>query len=190
MPHRAAPSRPDIDVEWITAFDRDTVLGIAALVNFAVSDGGTLGYARPLQPHEADSLVGALRRRVIDGEAHVLLGRSAGTPVMMAVLSLNEMHNCRHRAELSKGIVHPSFRGTRLVELALGKIVERAELLGVEQLVLDVREDSRAHRLWKRFGFATYGVLEDYARLDGTSWRGHSMVQSVASLRARLSKSR
>jgi ribosomal protein S18 acetylase RimI-like enzyme len=82
--------------------------------------------------------------------------------------------------------VHPSFRGQRLVELALKQLVNRADSLRIEQLVLDVREDTRAHMLWKRYGFSTYGVLEDYARIDGRVYRGHCMVQGVGSLRARL----
>ncbi|RYF49297.1 MAG: GNAT family N-acetyltransferase [Comamonadaceae bacterium] len=190
MPDQATTTHSTVNAQWITTFDRDIVDGIATLVNLALGDGGTLGYANPLLPSEVDSFAAELERKVRGDEAHVLVGRANGAPVMMVVLSLNRIHNCRHRAELSKGVVHPSFRGTRLVELALKKIVERAELLDVEQLVLDVREDSRAHALWKHFGFATYGVLEDYARVGGASWRGHYMVQSVASLRARLSMSR
>lgn len=182
-----AATTPPTVAQWVTQFDEDACDGIISLIDLAVRDGGTLGYSSPLDAEEAESFLANLERRVDAGEAHVLLGRAGGVAVMMAVLSLNSMHNCRHRAEISKGVVHPAFRGRRLVELALKKLVERAELFGIEQLVLDVREHSRAHALWRRFGFATYGVLDDYARSNGQRFRGHFMVQAVASLRSRLS---
>ncbi|MBT2324121.1 GNAT family N-acetyltransferase [Variovorax paradoxus] len=182
-----ATTPPIVTAQWITQFDEDTCDDIISLIDMAVRDGGTLGYSNPLDPEEAEGFLANLERRVVAGEAHVLLGRAEGVAVMMAVLSLNGMHNCCHRAEISKGVVHPAFRGRRLVELALKKLVERAELFGVEQLVLDVREHSRAHALWTRFGFVTYGVLDDYARTGGQRFRGHFMMQTTASLRSRLS---
>jgi ribosomal protein S18 acetylase RimI-like enzyme len=180
----------DVSVQWVTQFDDEACAAIVSLVDFAVNDGGTLGYSRPLAHEEAVGFVAGLKRRVDIGEAHVLLGRASGLPAVLAVLSLNGMHNCRHRAEIGKGIVHPAFRGQRLVELALKQLVKRAESLEVDQLVLDVREGSRAHALWVRFGFCGYGVLDDYARIDGKTHRGHYMVQPVASLRARLGMDR
>lgn len=86
--------------------------------------------------------------------------------------------------------MHPAWRGHRLVEVAFEALVARADALGIEQFVLDVREGSRAHALWQRFGFVSYGVLEDYARVDGRRHRGHYMVQSVAALRERTAASR
>lgn len=176
----------DVTVQWVTLFDDEVAAALVSLVDCAVDDGGALGYSEPLTPEEAAAFIANLSRRVGAGEAHVLLGRVSGVPAVMAVLSLNGMHNCRHRAEIGKGIVHPSFRGRRFVELALKQLVKRAESLDIEQLVLDVREGSRAHALWKRFGFSTYGVLHDYARIDGRVHGGHCMVQTVGSLRARL----
>ena len=82
--------------------------------------------------------------------------------------------------------MHPDYRGRHFVQLGCRELVRRAEQLGVEQFVLDVREGSRAHHLWQRFGFESFGVLQDYARVRGASHRGHFMVQTVASLRARL----
>lgn len=61
-----------------------------------------------------------------------------------------------------------------------------ARTLGIELLTLDVREGSRAHRLWSTLGFASFGVLNDYARVNGVSHRGHYMVQRVDDLAARL----
>lgn len=179
-------SEQDITVRWVTQFDAGTADAIVALINCATMDGGTLGYARPLSAPEAQGLVDDLQRRVHAGESHVLLSQVDETPAGLVVLTQSRMHNCRHRAELSKGVVDPRFRGRHLVQGALRAVIEQAATLGIEQLVLDVREGSRAHALWQRLGFATYGVLEDYARIGGVRYRGHYMVQTVAALRARL----
>jgi ribosomal protein S18 acetylase RimI-like enzyme len=176
----------DIQVQWITDFNAETSRSIVSLIDCATADGGTLGYVESMTDAEAESFVSVLSQGVAGGKAHVLLGHIGDIPAFLAVLTLNVMSNCKHRAELSKGIVHPSFRGKRLVELAFHELVKRAEVLGVDQLVLDVRESSRAHILWQRFGFVTYGVLEDYARVHGIPCRGHFMVQSVDSLRSHL----
>lgn len=179
-------SNPDVIHQWVSDFDADTSHAIVTLVNCATGDGGTLGYAEPMSLTDATAFIGNLRRRVATGESHVLLGWVGGMPAFLAVLTLNGMTNCRHRAELSKGVVHPNYRGRRFVQIGFRELVRRAEQLGVEQFVLDVREGSRAHLLWQRFGFESFGVMQDYARVRGAKHCGHFMVQTVASLRARL----
>lgn len=176
----------DVEYEWISGLDACDGSAIVGLINEAVADEGTLGYAAPMNVAEADAYVRSLNLRMASGDCHVFLVRVGGEPAFMAILSVTGMHNCCHRAEISKGIAVPRFRGRGLVDLAFREIVKRAEMLGVEQLVLDVREGTRAHRLWQRYGFQTYGVLEDYARFGGISHRGHFMAQTTASLRARV----
>lgn len=177
----------NITVQWVSLFDEAIANAIVSLVDCATRDGGTLGYVRPMARDEADSFLANLQRRTLVGESHVLLGHLGSVPACLAVLTQNGMHNCRHRAEISKGVVHPMFRGRHLVEVMFRECVDRAESLDIEQFVLDVREGSRAHALWQQFGFTTYGILDDYARVDEIRHRGSYMVQSVASLRARLS---
>lgn len=177
---------PTISVEWIARCTPELARSIIDLVNSATVVGGTLGYSKPMSETEALQFIDSLETRLSKGDVHVLLGRCGIQAVFFVIMAVNHMPNCRHRAELSKGVVRPDFRGRRLVELALKEIVLRAEKLGVEQLVLDVREDSRAYLLWKRTGFVTYGVLEDYARANSGIYRGHFMVQTVDSLRKRF----
>lgn len=176
----------DVNYGWISGQEASDAQAVVELINAAVADEGALGYAAPMSAAEAQAYVGRLFHRIDAGDCHLFLVRVSGVPAFMALLNLTGMPNCRHRAELSKGVAAPQFRGRGLLQLAFREIVERAEMLGVEQLVLDVREGTRAHRLWGRYGFQTYGILEDYARYGGVSHRGHFMVQSTASLRARV----
>ena len=176
----------EVTCRWVYDFDTDSAQSIVGLVNSTVVDGGTLGYANPMSAFEATAFIDNLRRRVAANDSHVLIGHIGAHPAFLAILSLNGMTNCRHRAELSKGVVHPDYRGRNLVKVAFRELVRCAERLGVEQFVLDVRENSRAHLLWQRLGFESFGILDDYARVHGVKYRGHFMVQTVASLRKRL----
>jgi ribosomal protein S18 acetylase RimI-like enzyme len=183
-------SDSDISAQWVSNFDKKTARAIVSLVDFATHDDGTLGNVFAMTAAEAESFLSNLHRRVVAGESYVLLCHVGGKPAALGVFSLNGMQNCVHRAELSKGVVNPAFRGRYLVDRMFRECLQLAEALSIEQLVLDVREGSRAHALWRHFGFTTYGVLEDYARVHGVRHRGHYMVQSVASLRERLSPKR
>jgi ribosomal protein S18 acetylase RimI-like enzyme len=176
----------DLKCGWISSLDAREGNAIVELVNAAVGDEGVLGYASAMTAAEARYFIFNLSLRMASGEAHVFLAWVNEVPAVLAILTVTGMHNCRHRAEISKGVVAPQFRGRHMVEMSFREIVRRSESLGVEQLVLDVREGTRAHRLWERFGFESYGVLEDYARFGGVSHRGHFMVQTTASLRARV----
>lgn len=167
---------------WIESLNEETANAVIHLIDSTVEDGGTLGYIQTMSVTQKISFIEDLQQRLTRGQTQLLLGRVNGVPAFLTLLNLNGMANCRHRAELAKGVVHPSFRGKRLVHIAFAEIVARAEQLKIEQLVLDVRENTRAHRLWQLFGFKTYGVLEDYARVNGQIHRGHFMEQSVASL--------
>lgn len=172
--------------KWVTEIDDVVARDIVALIDSSVADGGTLGYAEPLSISQAKVFIDGLTQRLADGDCHILLGRNDSQPSFMVVVTQSGMANCRHRAELSKGVVHPAHRGQGLVKHAFRELVRRADELGVEQFILDVREGTRAHQLWTHYGFVSIGVLEDYARVAGTSHRGHFMAQTVDSLRTRV----
>ena len=136
------------DLQWNPLLDSETAAAIVALIDSTVADGGMLGHAEPMSVEAASHFITQLGRRIADGDTHLLLGRVANTPTFLAMLNPNSMPNCRHTAELTKGVVHPAWRGRRLVELAFEALVVRADALGIQQFVLDVREGSRAHTFW------------------------------------------
>lgn len=172
---------------WNPSLEGDAARAVVELLNSSVDGGGMLGYAAPLSQRQALTFIDGLARRVASDETHLLLGLAGASPAIMVVMTQSAMPNCRHTAELSKGLVHPEWRGRHLVSAAFRALAARAKLLGIEQFVLDVREGSRAHALWQRFGFVSYGVLDDYARVEGRAHRGHYMAQSVQSLADRVS---
>lgn len=181
-PARALP----VSLRWLRQIDADTAQQIVELINSTVEDGGTLGYERVMTPEQGVEFSLSLQSRLQEGGTHALLGSNGYEPVCFVMLSQSGMPNCRHIGNLSKGVVHPRHRGHGVVPRAFREIVVMARTLGIELLTLDVREGSRAHRLWSTLGFASFGVLNDYARVNGVSHRGHYMMQRVDDLAARL----
>lgn len=176
----------ELELQWLHRADSDTALDIMTLINSTVGDDGVLGYEREMSVQQGTDFTAVLQDRIHSGNTHALLGRAMAGPACLVILSRSSMPNCRHIADLSKGVVHPAYRGSGLVARAFREVVHLCQAQNIELLTLDVREGTRAHRLWQSFGFQTFGVLEDYARVDGVKYRGHYMAQSVESLALRL----
>ncbi|MEE9945622.1 MAG: GNAT family N-acetyltransferase [Pseudomonas asiatica] len=179
-----APGEPQL--QWLRQADSHTAPAIMQLINSTVGDGGVLGYEHEMSAGQSVEFTASLQERIRGGDTHVLLGKAMAGPACLVILSRSSMPNCRHIADLSKGVVHPAYRGSGLVARAFCEVVRLSQAQGIELLTLDVREGTRAHRLWQSFGFQTYGVLDDYARVDGVKHRGHYMAQTVESLALRL----
>lgn len=172
-------------LHWEGQPSEKTLAAIVELLDCAADDGGLLGHTQPMNPAQAEAFKRALRWTLPTGEAHALLGTVEEELIFFCLMTPSPMPTCRHRAELSKGMLHPDYRRQRLLARVLKEVLRKADALQVEQLVLDVREASHAHQLWQRLGFETYGVLDDYARVNGQRHRGHFMSQTVAGLRQR-----
>jgi L-amino acid N-acyltransferase YncA len=150
----------------------------------SVADDGILGYAAEVTPGQRKGFVDFLAREVAHGSGHVLLGEDAEGAAAMCVMKTNSMPNCQHIAEVSKAYLRPRVRGTAAVYYLAEAVCAQAANLGVDLLTIDVREDSKAHRVWSKIGFTTYGILDDYARVDGRSHRGHYMRHCTSDLAA------
>ncbi|WP_427309961.1 GNAT family N-acetyltransferase [Cupriavidus sp. H39] len=173
-----------IHLKWLSDLAGTDARRIVELVQCTAGEGA-LGYAGHMSNDEAGTFVTELRYRLSSG-ALALVGEADGNLVFFCMMTRNAMPNCRHRAELTKGVVHPEYRGQNIIPRAFREIVLKAEALGIQQLILDVREGSRAHRLWQRFGFKSYGVLDDYARVGDEAYRGHFLAQTVGALRKQV----
>lgn len=175
-----------VHLKWLSALADADAHRIVELVEGTTLEGATLGYAERMSGDEAEAFIAELRYRIDKGDSLALVGVDGSNLVFFCMMTRNPMPNCRHRAELSKGVVDPEYRGQSIIPNAFRKIVLKAESLGIEQLIIDVRESSRAHLLWQRFGFKSYGVLDDYARVGEEVYRGHLLVQPVCVLRKQV----
>ena len=168
-----------VSLDWLKKIDGAIALQIMELINSTTKDGGTLGYEESMTPEQCAEFSLSLQDEIQKGDSYAILGSSDVGPACFAVITQSRMPNCRHIANLSKGVVHPNHRGMGLVAKVFREIVDFSEAHDIELLTLDVREGTRAHLLWETLGFRSFGVLEDYARVNGVKYRGHYMSQSV-----------
>lgn len=165
---------PDIPLryDWLPEIDGTTAGEIVELYNSALQTETIIGYAEPLAPEAARKVVEELASSIRERRQDFFAVRSESKLVGMALLTPSSLPNCRHRAELSKGIILGEWRGQGIVKTALAEIARHCLRRDISMLTLDVREGSRAHRLWEALGFQPYGRLEDYARVNGAPFPG------------------
>jgi hypothetical protein len=155
---------------------------ISAMLTASVAEEGILGYDVPLAPEQEWAFCDTLDYKVATGGGHVLIGEDEHGVLGMCVVDVSSMPNCRHIAEVSKTYLDPRVRRTTAVTEIAWMVCRRLRELEVETLKIDVREDSPAHHVWQRFGFTTYGILDDYSRVNGAVYRGHFMTHSIGRL--------
>ncbi|TAK78651.1 MAG: GNAT family N-acetyltransferase [Aquabacterium sp.] len=169
----------EVEYEWISEFNIQDMGCVRALFSASIHDEGILGYPQELSDGEFTRFMSGLNKQIREGLTHVLVARSSRSIVGMVLLRRSEMPNCRHRAEICKAVIAPAFRGAGIVVVAFERLRQRAQELGIDCLTLDVREGSRAHLLWTALGFESFGVMDDYARYNGQSFRGHFMAMRL-----------
>lgn len=179
-----------MEIEWIEqAQDVRRVEGsILRLFNESTLEEGMIGYAEPLTAEESAELVDGMQRAIARGHGRLLLVTDSAGPCGIAFMETNAAHNSRHIATIKRGYISPRARGGGLLARALMAIVEMARSLGVEQLALDTRDGSRANQIWSHLGFQTWGVMPDYSRHKGVTYRGCYMSQSVDALEKHVAR--
>ena len=139
--------------------------GFAALLHACVHGGANIGFILPFSLDDArafwrDKIAPGLS----SGTRRLLAAREGGHVVGTVQLSFDTMPNQRHRADVSKMMVHPEARrkgiGRRLlVELERIAREERRTLL-----TLDTRERGGAEPFYHSLGYQVVGVIPRYAR--------------------------
>jgi hypothetical protein len=166
---------------------------IVTLMRETTAGDPIIGFAETISDAEAQAYVEELAGNLHKRKCRLLAIHSRqDTLVGLCTLRRNHNPNNRHIVDLAKGMIKPAWRGGRILAEAFAEIAAQCERDGAALVTLDVRAGSRAQQVWERFGFITYGILPDYARVDGESLAGHFMMQPVEQLKhnARLALQR
>jgi GNAT superfamily N-acetyltransferase len=128
-----------------------------------VESGASIGFLSPLGTEEADAYWRRIERAVAERRCVLLVAEEVDGPVSGTVqLDIDTLPNQRHRATVSKLLVHTEAR-RRGVGEALMAAAERAALEeGRWLLTLDTATDAAA-RLYERMGWSLAGVIPCYA---------------------------
>jgi GNAT superfamily N-acetyltransferase len=134
-----------------------------------VAAGASVGFLAPLAPADADAYWERVEQAAIAGRCLLLVGTLGGDVVDGTVqLDLDTFPNQRHRATVSKLLVHTAARRHGLGAALMAAAEQAALEAGRWLLTLDTATGD-AERLYARTGWRPAGAIPDYAmNPDGT----------------------
>lgn len=143
---------------------------LAHVLRDCVLHGASVGFLLPCPLEETRAFWLALAPQVERGERLLFVARDAGGALIGTVqLVPGGLPNGRHRAEISKMLVHSSARRRGVAQALMRHALARARALGCTLLVLDTCTGFPAQAMYEKLGFAVTGVVPGYAALpDGT----------------------
>jgi GNAT superfamily N-acetyltransferase len=155
-------------IERLTADDLSAgVPGLAELLVDTVAAGASLGFLAGFDVPAAAAWWLERRPALASGGLAVWVARDAGEIVGTVSLTDEAKPNGRHRAEISKLMVHPDARGHGLGRDLLATAEKAAARAGATLLLLDTETDSPAERLYRVTGWTRYGIVPGYATDPG-----------------------
>ncbi len=172
----------NIEKIWVDVLDGEYLEDVKLMLTLSIEDDGVLGFSSG-EEELIDQYLESLKSEVKQNKSFLLLAKADDENAYMVVLKRRPFPNMKHQGELAKAFVNPKFRGiTGLVKGGLKEASLKAKDVGIEKILLDVREGSRPAALWQAFGFNTYGIMEDYSRSNGNVYRGLFMDATVTDL--------
>jgi GNAT superfamily N-acetyltransferase len=138
---------------------------LGELLAHVVNSGNSLGFLSGLTPQAASHWWRDRTNAVEDGNLTVwaALDDASGRCVGTVSLAFSDEANGRHRAEVTKLMVHTAARGQGLGRTLLATAEQFAAESGITLLVLDTETGSRAETLYRGEGWTQAGVIPDYA---------------------------
>lgn len=156
---------------------------LLSLLNKSLDDDAILGFNKKLDDEEKARYLDILRNNLKAEVLVILVGIDVNDKVISTCqIKTTLQNNTKHIADLQKGIIDPEYRRTSLLNLTLHEISSYCLRRRIELLTLDVRENTPAHKVWLKYGFKVYGVLEDYSRFKKEKYNGVYMVQASQAL--------
>lgn len=154
-----------IEIRRLTAAEADHQLdALAETLAACVTGGAGVGFMLPFSQDEAKAWWTRQRADIAAGDRIVFGamtpgGRLIGTVSLLVATPPNQ----RHRADVSKMLVHPDGRRQGIGEALLAALEVEARRMGKTLLTLDTVSDSAAERLYKRIGWQSAGRIPNYA---------------------------
>ncbi len=149
----------------------DDLPALAEVLAACVADGASVNFLQPFTVAEAEAWWRA--KLAAPGARHLLVARVDGVVRGTVILEPAPQPNQRHRADITKMLVHPGFRRRGLARALLLAAEAKARALGRTLLTLDTEADSPARALYEAMGYRLAGVIPGYAmRADGSGLAG------------------
>ncbi|MEB5970659.1 N-acetyltransferase family protein [Pantoea dispersa] len=164
-----------IEIDSLSATQAQPLLAaLCDVLHGCVADGASVGFI------DADDRAVMARfwqdkiYSLASGDNQLLVAWQAGEIVATVMLGFSSMPNGRHRAEISKLLVHPRARRQGIARRLMLRAEELAQQQGKTLLVLDTRSGDVASALYLSLGWQVAGSIPYYAEstageLDATT---------------------
>ncbi|AWN49388.1 GNAT family N-acetyltransferase [Methylobacterium terrae] len=151
-------------IETLSPAEAETALpDLAALLRACVLDGASIGFVLPFALSEAEAFWRDGLPALQSGARRLLVARHEDRIVGSTQVGLASPPNGRHRAEITKVLVHPDARRRGLGRALMLEAERVAAAEGRTLLILDTRADDAGEALYRALGYAVTGVVPDYA---------------------------
>ena len=148
----------NIEAGWISKLDEARRDRTIKLIMESVKDEGMLGFEEADEPKVKNYVVD-LAARLNSNDCWLLQADAESDLAYSVVMERWVNPTGGHVAELKKAIVNRKYRGGKLVIQGFSMILKKAKTEGIDKFVIDVREGTRAEKLWRSIGFKEYGRL-------------------------------
>lgn len=140
---------------------------LSELLRACVADGASIGFLHPMPCREAEAFWQGLEDSLRDGSRRVLVAREEGQLLGTGALVLARLPNGRHRAEVSKLMVHPRARRKGIARALLTMLEALAREEERNLLVLDTKAGDAGEPLYRQAGWTEAGTIPGYALASG-----------------------
>ncbi|WP_439654635.1 GNAT family N-acetyltransferase [[Erwinia] mediterraneensis] len=142
---------------------RQALPELCEVLRACVAEGASVGF---VDADDSETLNAFWQSRIASiarKETQLLVAREAGVVVATVMTGYSGMPNGRHRAEISKLLVHPQARRQGIAR----RLMQQAEALALARgcllLVLDTRSGDVASQLYLSLGWQVAGTIPFYA---------------------------
>jgi len=130
-----------------------------------VAADGAVGFVMPLSREAASSFwLDSIKPALVSGERTVFVVLEGECLAGTGQLIVGMPNNQPHRVEISKLMVHPSFRRRGVARKIMTALEAEAIEMGRTLITLDTRTGDGAEPLYAALGYKTAGIIPRYAQ--------------------------
>lgn len=153
-----------IDYQRLSADQAQQQLAeLCEVLQACVAEGASVGF---IDAADQQAMVRFWQDRICSlasGESVLLVARQHGRVVATVMINSSAMPNGRHRAEISKLLVHPRARRQGIARQLMLQAEQHARQQGKTLLVLDTRSGDVASDLYRSLDWQVAGSIPFYA---------------------------
>ncbi|SKC17399.1 Ribosomal protein S18 acetylase RimI [Kosakonia radicincitans] len=171
-----------IEYELLSAIQAHQFLPeLGDVLQSCVRDGASVGFTDPDDRQAIDRFWKDKIYSLASHDCELLFARDNGFLAATVIINYCGIPNGRHRAEISKLLVHPQARRQGIARELMNRAEDMAWKKGISLLVLDTRTGDVASDLYLSLGWQIAGVIPCYARSIENTLHGTTFMYKINS---------